>query len=211
VIEQFILVRHGETVHNVTGIAQGWNDSALSDLGRRQVAQLAARIATMKPNALFSSSLERALSTAGVIGEATGLDVHPLDELREMHYGAWEGRSFLEIRRQDEAAYRRWIDDPECSCPGGESHNAVLQRMRQAFAIIAESADRQAGTPAATRAVIVTHGTAIRIGATALLDAPVMTSRHLAQDNAAINIFIRRGDRFVLKLWNDTTHCVFEP
>lgn len=203
-IEQLILVRHGETVHNAAGIAQGWNDSVLSDLGQQQVAKLAQRIAAMSPDVLFSSSLNRALATARVIAEATHLDVQPLDELREMHYGAWEGRSFLDIRREDEAVYRRWIADPECPCPSGESHNAVLERMRRAFAIIT-------GAPRATRAVIVTHGTAIRIGATALLDAPIAISRHLAQDNAAINIFLRRGERFVLKLWNDTTHCEEVP
>lgn len=201
-IEQFILVRHAETVHNAAGIAQGWNDSALSELGNRQAQQVAARIAAMKPNTLYSSSLSRALSTARMIGEACGLDVRPIDELREMNYGGWEGRSFLDIRREDEAAYRRWIDDPHCACPNGESHHDVLQRMRRAFDIIAASANAQP-----LRAVIVTHGTAIRIGATALLDLPLLASRHFAQDNAAINIFIRRGERFVLKLWNDTTHC----
>jgi hypothetical protein len=34
-----------------------------------------------------------------------------------------------------------------------------------------------------------------------------MLSRALAQDNAAINIFDRRSHRYVLQLWNDTTHC----
>ena len=57
------------------------------------------------------------------------------------------------------------------------------------------------------RVVLVTHGTAIRVGATLLLGAPVSTARHLAQDNASLNIFVRRGERFVLKVWNDTTHC----
>jgi broad specificity phosphatase PhoE len=60
---------------------------------------------------------------------------------------------------------------------------------------------------AAERPVLVTHGTAIRIAATALLNVPVMTSRNFAQDNAAINIFKWRIDHWVLKIWNDTTHC----
>jgi hypothetical protein len=40
-----------------------------------------------------------------------------------------------------------------------------------------------------------------------LLDLPVMASRHFAQDNASMNVFAWRGDRYVLKAWNDTTHC----
>lgn len=200
-IEQLVLVRHAETVHNVAGIAQGWNDSALSDHGRQQARQLAERVAALKPNALFSSSLERALSTARAIGKAAGLDPRPLDELREMSYGSWEGRAFLDIRRTDEELYQRWIADPDCACPSGESHADVLRRMQRAFEIIAAS-----GKSEPLRAVVVTHGTAIRIGATALLELPIMASRHFAQDNAAINIFVRRGERFILKLWNDTTH-----
>ena len=58
-----------------------------------------------------------------------------------------------------------------------------------------------------SRAVAVTHGTAIRVAATILLDTPVTTARHFAQDNAALNIFLRRGDRMVMKLWNDASHC----
>ncbi|MFP5245227.1 MAG: phosphoglycerate mutase family protein, partial [Thermoanaerobaculia bacterium] len=30
---RLILVRHGQTLHNVAGITQGWNDSELSDIG----------------------------------------------------------------------------------------------------------------------------------------------------------------------------------
>jgi len=195
--DAIILVRHGETIHNVAGIAQGWNDSALSERGEEQVRKLAARIVRMEPTAIYSSTLQRALSTAQVIAEATSLTVTPLDDLREMNYGSWEGKSFLDVRRNDEEIFRRWIDDPDCPCPNGESHNDVRARLANAFRAIQ-------GT---RRAVVVTHGTAIRVAATILLDAPVMTSRHLAQDNAAINLFIRRGDRMVLKTWNDATHC----
>ena len=43
-IEQLVLVRHGETEHNVQGIAQGWQDSRLSERGRAQVVRLAERL-----------------------------------------------------------------------------------------------------------------------------------------------------------------------
>lgn len=201
-IEQLILVRHGETVHNVARIAQGWNDSALSDRGVRQVQQLAERVVDYSPNALFSSSLQRAMTTARAIADRTGLTIQPLDELREMHYGRWENRSFLDVRREDADIYEKWTADPECPCPGGESHNDVLRRFQAALKKIEATAN---GT--ALRPVLVTHGTAIRIGATALLGLPIGASRNLAQDNAATNVFIRRGELFVLKHWNDISHC----
>ncbi len=196
--DHLLLVRHGETLHNVAGIAQGWNDSELSEPGRRQVAALAKRLARENVDAIFSSPLQRALTTANAISEATGIPVQTLDGLREMSYGEWEGKSFLDVRRDYDEIYRRWIDDPECASPDGESHNDVLRRMLDALATI------QAG---ARRPVVVSHGTAIRIAATALLNAPITIARNLAIDNAAICIFMKRGDRLVLKLWNDASHC----
>ena len=189
-----ILVRHGETLHNVAGVAQGWGDSELSDRGRQQVARVAERLTKVAADALFSSPLQRALTTAQKIAESTGLPVRVLDELREMNYGAWEGQRFLDVRKTDEANYQRWIADDEFACPGGESHAQVRARIVRALSV--------ASTP--KRAILVTHGTAIRVAATVLLGLPLSCARNFAQDNAAINIFQRRGEHWVLKLWNDT-------
>jgi broad specificity phosphatase PhoE len=207
VIDQLILVRHGETVHNVAGIAQGWNDSALSTAGEEQVLRLAERLAVQDIGAIFSSPLSRAMATARVIAAATRLQIHTVDELREMNYGLWEGRAFHEVRRDDASAYEQWIADPDAACPNGESHNDLRKRLDRAFHIIGISASNGGPKTAARRIVVVTHGTAIRVAATALLELPVMASRHFAQDNASMNVFVWRADRYVLKAWNDTTHC----
>ena len=196
-IEQLILVRHGETEHNVAGIVQGWSDSDLSERGRQQVARLAERLKTFGADVIFSSPLQRAMTTAQRIADATGLEVRTLDGLREMNYGKWEGQSFLDIRKTDESIYRRWVADSSFACPEGESHDEVLARIRGAL-------DSLNG---AQRPIVVAHGTAIRIAATALLDLPLSASRSFAQDNTAVNVFLRRGGRWVMKLWNDTTHC----
>ena len=196
-IEQLILVRHGETLHNVNGLAQGWQDSPLSELGQQQVARLARRVGELGPDALYSSPLMRAVTTAEAIRGVTGLDIQLLDGLREMNYGGWEGRSFLDVRRLDQETFRQWTSDPSFPSPGGESHNQVLERVKAAIESVT----------GAKRPVLVSHGTAIRIATTSLLDAPLSLLKRLAVDNASISIFEWRGDRCVLKLWNDTTHC----
>lgn len=195
--QQLILVRHGETLHNAAGIAQGWQDSELSDRGRSQVQKLAKRLVSYGVDALYSSPLNRARATAQAISDEIGLPITILDDLREMNYGAWEGKNFLEVRTNDEAIFKRWIAEDDFPCPEGESHQDVLARMKRAFEAVSTGAC----------SVVVTHGTAIRVGATSLLNVPLGTVRHLAQDNASINVFIRRGERFILKLWNDTSHC----
>lgn len=195
-IEKLILIRHGETVHNVDGIAQGWNDSALSPRGEKQVAALARRVAAMDVDAIYSSTLGRALSTARAIASLTHHEITTLDDLREMSYGGWEGQSFLDVRKNDEETYRRWVEDADVPSPNGESHNDVRRRIESAVAAMSGRV-----------VVAVSHGTAIRIAVTALLQLPTGAARHFAQDNASLNVFLRRGDRFVLKLWNDTSHC----
>jgi broad specificity phosphatase PhoE len=191
---ELILVRHGETLHNVARITQGWSDSDLSERGNEQVRRLAQRLVAMKPTALYSSPLGRAMSTARAIAEATGLEIVQLDDLREMNYGRWEGRAFLDIRKEDEDLYKRWVADADCPCPEGESHHDVRQRLERAFA-----------TASSERPVLVAHGTAIRIGMTALLNIPVMSALRFAQDNAAVNHFVQRADgQWILKVWNST-------
>jgi broad specificity phosphatase PhoE len=194
VSRQLYLVRHGETLLNVQRITQGWSDSELSDLGRQQVQRLAQRLAAFKPTALYSSPLGRAMSTAQAISDATGLEIVPLDGLREMNYGRWEGRAFLDIRSEDEDLYRRWIADEDCPCPDGESHADVQRRFSEAL--------RQMNSE---RPIAVAHGTAIRIGAMGLLGLPIMSALRFAQDNAAMNVFAQRGDgQWILKVWNGT-------
>jgi broad specificity phosphatase PhoE len=195
VIDQVILVRHGQTVHNIAGIAQGWSDSELSELGRTQVQKLAQRVRELAPTALYSSPLGRALSTAEAIRDVTGLEIITNDDFREMNYGRWEGCSFLDVRRTDEEIYLRWIVDGEVPCPEGESHMDVHRRVMRGIATVTTE-----------RPLIVTHGTALRIAATALLDIPVTTARNFAQENAALNVFVKRGERWILKHWNDATH-----
>ncbi|HEX7707413.1 MAG TPA: histidine phosphatase family protein [Thermoanaerobaculia bacterium] len=196
-IEELILVRHGETVSNVAGIAQGWGDSDLSPRGAEQVSRIGERLKRHEPDAIFSSPIGRAMTTAQAISDILGLEVTTLEGLREMSYGTWENRSFLDVRREEKEAYERWISDPDASSPKGESHTQVRRRLEEAIESVS----------GVKRPVLVSHGTAIRIAVTALLNLPVMASMHFAQDNAAVNVFLRRPGRWVLKVWNDTTHC----
>jgi phosphoserine phosphatase len=183
-------------LHNVAGVAQGWGDSELSGRGQQQVARVAERLKNVGADVLFSSPLQRALTTAQKISESTGLEIHTLDDLREMNYGRWEGQKFLDVRKVDEEDYQRWISDDEFACPDGESHAQVRARIVRALSLVSGSTQK--------RAILVTHGTAIRVAVTVLLGLPLSTSRNFAQDNAAINVFNRRGDHWVLKSWNDT-------
>ncbi len=201
-IQRLIVIRHGETVDNLRGVAQGWRDSELSPRGKAQVERVAERVREFAPEMLFCSTLARAITTATVIGERIGLEPIQLDDLREMNCGDWEGVAFADVRRNEPELFLRWSNDPHEPCPGGESFDDVRKRIARAFASIQERVNGQPSTVA-----IVSHGTAIRLLATHLLGLPLESARHFAQDNAAVNVFEWRGGRWVLRSWNDATHC----
>lgn len=201
-ISRIILARHGETLDNARGVAQGWSDSALSERGRRQVAQLAGRAARLGATSLFCSTLPRAMATAEMVSHSLKMPIQLMEDLREMNCGVWEGASFGDVRKGDPDFYTKWASDPMMPCPEGESFHDVLMRMQRAIDTIGRMETVDASVP-----VIVSHGTAIRVIATGLLQIPLVHARSFAQDNAAINIFEWRVDRWVLKGWNDTTHC----
>lgn len=199
-MKRLILARHGETVDNVRRVAQGWSDSSLSERGQTQVRQLARRCLDLGVTALYSSTLPRAVSTAKAISEEIGIEPMFLDELKEMNCGEWEGSSFIDVKDGNPALYAAWTRDPHLPCPSGESFHDVLVRLRRALARV--EADGRDDC-----ALLVSHGTAIRIAATELLGVPLSVARQFAQDNAAINIFEVLPERVVLRVWNDVSHC----
>jgi broad specificity phosphatase PhoE len=73
-IQQFVVVRHGESRTNATNTFQAGNQygtDPLTPLGAEDAARLAERLAALPVDLIVSSSYLRARSTAGVIAEAT--------------------------------------------------------------------------------------------------------------------------------------------
>jgi broad specificity phosphatase PhoE len=202
--KQLIIARHGETIDNARGVAQGWSDSDLSITGREQARSLGKRLANVELTRIYCSTLARARKTAEIVADETGLEIVELDDLKEINCGEWEGVSFDEVRRHDPATFRAWIGDPSTPCPGGESFADVGVRVSRALeTIVRREAEEGVVSPIP---LVVSHGLAIRIMASGLLGFPLGIARNLLQDNAAINVFERRFDTFVLRSWNDTSH-----
>jgi broad specificity phosphatase PhoE len=145
-----LLVRHGQSEWNAAGLLQGQTaDVPLTDIGHAQAAQAARELAGLRPGALVSSDLRRALQTAEHCARATGLDVGTTPALREQGYGVLEGRPSRELWDVVD-----WTD-PHWAASGGESL-AELHGRVEAFLkdLCAE--------PPADVIALVTHGDTIR-------------------------------------------------
>ncbi|CAM3853979.1 histidine phosphatase family protein [Phaeobacter inhibens] len=127
-ITRLFLVRHGPT-HAKSMV--GWSDlpADLSDTGAldRLHGYLPAEALVV------SSDLSRARDTATAIGrDRQRLEDHP--DLREIHFGAWELRSWREIDAEDPDRIRAYWETPgDVTPPGGESWNQVCARVNGAI------------------------------------------------------------------------------
>ncbi|MCC6625795.1 MAG: histidine phosphatase family protein [Chloroflexi bacterium] len=151
---RLILIRHGETDHNVQHRICGWTDSALSRRGEQQVECLGAYVAaTYAIDRLYASPLQRAWRTAAAIAARTGRQPHPVDDLREIHFGEIEGQDAATFAAGYPALYARWQEPPDQDLcwPGGESRWQFRERVRQVLAPL-EAESRTA------HVAVVSHG-----------------------------------------------------
>jgi probable phosphomutase (TIGR03848 family) len=94
-----LLVRHAVT--DATGRSlTGWTPGVhLSERGRGQARALAERLAPVPIVAMYSSPLERCLETAEPLAAQKRLSVTASDDLGEVRYGDWTGRSLAQLAR----------------------------------------------------------------------------------------------------------------
>lgn len=152
-----MLWRHGQTIWNAERRFQGQTDIPLDETGEAQAAAAASRLATLAPDAIFSSDLSRASSTAAPLARLTGLAVTLDKDLRERSGGSWEGLTDTEI------AQRFPIERASWNPPDGEPSAAVADRVGAALHRIAATL-RDGGL-----AVVVSHGAALRLGMARML------------------------------------------
>ncbi len=92
------LVRHGQTFANVEGWMSGWSETELTDLGAQQAIAAGHSLADASVRRVISSDLSRARRTAELVSQkANGGKVALVPELREWHFGVFEGRPDREM------------------------------------------------------------------------------------------------------------------
>ncbi len=176
-VRRLVMLRHGQTEYNAGSRMQGQLDTELSELGRDQAVAAAELLAKRQPLLIVSSDLRRALDTAVVLGERSGLPVLVDTRLRETHLGDWQGMTHLEVDAMAPGARLAWRDDARWAPHGGESRVDVAARSMPLVAeLVAEQTEwgREWGIDEPERPVIlVAHGGLIAALTAALLGLPV--------------------------------------
>lgn len=183
------LLRHGET--ELGGGFRGSLDDPLTETGW---AQMRAAVATAGPwDALVSSPLQRCAAFARELAERHGLPLHLESDLRELHFGAWEGRSAAELMQTDsEALGQFWADPYAFTPPAGEPMAQFEARVLAALARLCREFSGQ-------RVLLISHGGVLRL--------LLARARGLPREQL-LQVEVGHGDLFALEV--DSNHTLKE-
>ncbi len=201
------LVRHGATQLTAEDRFSGSAGVDLSEEGRWQAARLGERLAREGVHAIYSSPSTRTMDTAHLIAGECGGEPQPMDGLREISHGRWEGLTRAEVEARFGNEYATWEEDPFTFAPeGGESGVAVLARALPVIrTIVMRHRDE--------RVLVVSHKATIRILISSLLGFDARGYRdRLDQAPACLNVLdFRTPVHARLMLFNDTSHYAERP
>lgn len=152
-----LLVRHGRTGANASGVLAGQSPGVfLDDHGREQAAALGQRLADVPFDTLVSSPLDRTMETADLLLSGRGdVDRWTDDRFVECDYGDWTGRKLSELAKEP---HWRVVQSHASAAafPGGESLREVQHRAVEAV----RDWNTELGSDATY--VVVSHGDVIK-------------------------------------------------
>jgi probable phosphoglycerate mutase len=189
-------IRHGETDWNVDKRIQGQIDIPLNETGRAQALAMAFNAAHHNFDAVYSSDLMRARDTAGMLATRRGLEIKILPQLRERHFGIFQGLTAAEGKVSQPEAHARYLArDPDYDYDTGESMHNLAKRVEAA---VQELTQHHAGQTIAA----VTHGGVLDILYRKATGKPLHTPRDFNIPNCALNWFRFDGDGADDKGWH---------
>ncbi|WP_437672762.1 histidine phosphatase family protein [Sorangium sp. So ce131] len=149
----------------LAGVCYGRLDVAaeLSPAGAADVIERALEDLGHRPGVVWSSPLSRCALPAAELAARLGVPHAVDDRLLEIAYGAWEGRAWSDIERDDPMAYAAWLDGWErIGPPGGESAIEVEARVRSFWRALASTSGARGPASAASPHLLVAHAGVLR-------------------------------------------------
>ena len=198
---EILVVRHGETVANKSGILQGHYDTPLNENGIAQAKCVAKRLKNKHFDAIYSSDLNRAFDTAKIIAEEhVSLPIIKVEKLREWNLGVLQGRPYKELIIEYPdilAAFKQQQHVP--SIPGGETIEEFHNRIANCLEDIAKE-------NLGKKVLIVSHGGAIQRMLIHTMGRISEKNIYPLCDNVGISVFKYQQGHWQMVKWNDTAH-----
>lgn len=159
--QELILVRHGQSTANATGVWQGQLDFPLSELGRRQAAEAGRALRDTEISGAYASPLSRAFETATTVVRESGFagEVVPVRGLMERRGGTLEGYTWEEQEARDPGFAEKFLALPEeerWTLVGAETDEEIMTRFVEALSSV------RARHEPGDKLLIVSHGGVMR-------------------------------------------------
>lgn len=198
---RFLLLRHGQTAMSAQRQYSGRSNPELSELGVKQAAAAAEKLAARGGiDAIVSSPLTRCVQTAEAVAQRMGMEVRIIDDLIEADFGLWDGKTFAQAQETDPELHEKWLADSSVAPPGGESLQQVSRRVKKARELL----QQDYGT---ANVLVVSHVTPIKAILRQSLEASPAFFKKTHLDLASLSIaeFYEDGPS-CMRLFNDTSH-----
>ena len=197
-----ILLRHGRSTANVSGVLAGRSEGVgLDDHGRGQAGKLVERLAELPLAAVVSSPLQRCQETLAPLLEARGLAATVDEGLSEVDYGDWTGATLGDLGKED--LWKVVQAHPSAAVfPGGEGlaamqHRSVAAVRRHAARIGAEHGEKALW-------VVCSHGDVIKSVVADALGLHLDSFQRIVVDPCSVSVISYTPTRpFVVRV-NDT-------
>ena len=194
-----LLIRHGQTPHNVTGALDTAAPGAeLTALGRRQAAAVPVALAGKGIRAVYASPLVRTRLTAAPLAAELRLPVVVRPGLEEIGAGDLELRTDAASRHSYAETVAAWMSgDLARGIPGGPDGHDFWGRYRETMTAVVSAHD-----PGDTVAVFA-HGAAIRAFTALATGMPPATSTGLRIANTGMSELHHDGSGWHLLRWTE--------
>jgi broad specificity phosphatase PhoE len=166
-------LRHGQTAFSRDNAfcGAGLNPDLTED-GAAMAQCFAKAYQTTAWRAVYVSSLKRTIATAKPLCDAIRAKMELRDDLMEIRYGKWEGKSVEAVKQEFHDDYLRWSADPAWNGPTeGEPSVAIARRASQVIEEIRQRFDDG-------NVLVVSHKATIRVMLCSLLGIDVGRFRY---------------------------------
>jgi probable phosphoglycerate mutase len=185
-VNTVVLVRHGETEWSRSGRHTGRTDVRLTELGRREAEAVGEELAGRRFALVLTSPLDRARETCSLAGYGAGAQAR--DDLLEWDYGAYEGITTAEVRREH-PGWTVWggpIPDGEAIAEVGARADRIVNEVEQVAGDV----------------LVFSHGHLLRILTARWLGLEPEAGRLFALDPATVSVLGYEHDGRVIREWN---------
>lgn len=168
-ITSIYFVRHGHTRATELGLLYSDPLLEITDKGEAQAKAAAAYLEKIKPDVLVRGKATRVAQSAAPIEEKLGMTASLVDGFEEWHVGNWEGRTYLDIKKNDPEQYHIWCANPIANAPpSGESIADFTKRIAHSLSKFTRAPQFEGKT-----ICMVTHSGIIRSALIEALEMPV--------------------------------------